>query len=174
MPATMPIGSRRVIDVYPLMYSPALFPSRLRAAPAKKRRLSAENGISSREAINGLPTLRVSICASSRAFPCTTPASLCSSSERSFGVASSHSGSAFFARSTTSSTSSADMFGTCAIVSAVAGLITSSAAIAAPLLGPEDPALACEPLRECDGDDGDQQDQEDDDVDLRELLTEAD
>src|SRR5713101_557161 len=79
------------------MYSPADFPSRLRAAPAKKRRLSVENGISSRDAISGLPTLSDSSCASSSAFASSTSASLCSSSERSFGVASSHSGSAFFA-----------------------------------------------------------------------------
>src|SRR3954449_11986681 len=69
------------------MYSPALFPSRLRAAPAKKRRLSAENGISSRETINGLPTLRDSICASSSALSSSTSASFSSSSARSAGVA---------------------------------------------------------------------------------------
>src|SRR3954470_5788970 len=162
------------------MYSPADLPSRLRAAPAKKRRLSAENGISSREAINGLPTLRDSICASSSALSSITSASLCRSSERSFGVASSHSGRAFFARSTASSTSSADMFGTCAIVSPVAGLRTSmvpSVMVAIPaslLFGAKDPALAREPLRERDGDDSDGEDQEHDDVHLGQLLAEAD
>src|SRR4026209_1786120 len=53
------------------MYSPALLPSRLRAAPAKKRRLSAENGISSREAMSGLPT----VTDSSRARPSAGSAS---------------------------------------------------------------------------------------------------
>src|SRR3954463_15592595 len=67
MPPTIPIGSRRIIEVYPSMYSPADLPSRLRAAPAKKRRLSAENGISSREAISGFPTLTDSSWASSSA-----------------------------------------------------------------------------------------------------------
>src|SRR4051795_5402554 len=73
------------------MYSPADLPSSMRAAPAKKRRLSAENGISSRDAINGLPTLTDSSCASSSAFSSITSASLCRSSDRSFGVFSSHS-----------------------------------------------------------------------------------
>src|SRR5581483_4814872 len=107
------------------MYSPADLPSRLRAAPAKKRRLSAENGISSREAISGLPTFRDSSCASSSAFSSSTSASLWRSSDRSFGVASSHAGSALAAASTARSTSSAPHRGTSAIVSPVAGLITS-------------------------------------------------
>src|SRR5581483_2952892 len=163
------------------MYSPADLPSRLRAAPAKKRRLSAENGISSREAINGLPTFRDSICASSSAFSSITSASLCRSSERSLGVASSHSGSAFFARSTISSTSSADMFGTWAIVSPVAGFRTSRApsvavAITRPpwSFGAKDSTLARESLRERDGDDCQGEDQEDHHVHLRQLLAEPD
>src|SRR6478672_2668060 len=156
------------------MYSPADLPSRLRAAPAKKRRLSAENGISSRETINGLPTLLDSICASSSALSSRICASLCRSSERSFGVASSHSGSARFARSTVSSTSSAVMFGTAPIVSAVAGLMTSIVAMSVLLFGAQDPALAGQALRKGDGDDGQCEDKEDDDVDLRELLAETD
>ncbi len=107
------------------MYSPVDFPSSCRAAPAKKRRLSAENGISSRDAINGLPTLSDSSCASSSAFCSSTSASLCKSSERIFGVASSHSGSAFAAAATARSTSSALPFGTSAMTSPVAGLMTS-------------------------------------------------
>src|SRR5579864_5575990 len=107
------------------MYSPADFPSRWRAAPAKKRRLSVENGISSREAISGFPTLRDSSCASSSAFASSTSASLCSSSERSLGVVSSHAGRAFCAASTARSTSSAPQAGTSAMTSPVAGLITS-------------------------------------------------
>src|SRR5665213_1917551 len=156
------------------MYSPADLPSRLRAAPAKKRRLSSENGISSRETISGLPTLRDSICASSSALSSRICASLYSSSERSFGVASSHSGSACLARSTTASTSSGVMFGTAPIVSAVAGLITSMVAIRVLLFGAQDPALAGKALSEGDGDDRDSEDKEHDDVDLRQLLTEAD
>src|SRR3954468_4305869 len=154
------------------MYSPALLPSRFRAAPAKKRRLSAENGISSRETISGLPTLRDSICASSSALSEITSASFSSSSARSPGVASSHSGSAALARATASSTSSADMLGTFAIESPVAGLSTSSVAVA--MLGllfrAQDPALAGESLRERDGDDRGEHDQEYHDVHLRELL----
>src|SRR6478736_7276994 len=161
------------------MYSPALLPSRLRAAPAKKRRLSAQNGISSREAISGFPAFRVSICASSSAFCSITSASLCSSSERSFGVASSHSGSALFARSTASSTSSADMFGTWSMTSPVAGFRTSRAlsvtvAMGDLLFGAKDPALARQALGEGDGNDGDGEDQEEDDVHLGQLLAEAD
>src|SRR5436190_8908567 len=107
------------------MYSPAALPSSCRAAPAKNRRLSAENGISSREAISGLPTFSDSSCASSSAFSSITSASLCRSSDRSFGVFSSHSGSTAFAASTARSTSFAPQRGTSAITSPVAGAITS-------------------------------------------------
>src|SRR4029079_3917594 len=107
------------------MYSPADLPSSCRAAPAKKRRLSAENGISSREAISGFPTFSDSSCDSSSAFSSITSASLCRSSDRSFGVLSSPSGSAFFGASAARSTSSAEHFGTSAITSPVAGAITS-------------------------------------------------
>src|SRR3954453_12698007 len=174
MPPTIPIGWGRIIEVYPSMYSPADLPSRFRAAPAKNRRLSAENGISSRETISGLPTLLASIWPGSWALSSRICASLKSSSERSFGVASSHSGSAFFARSTTASTSSAVMFGTESIFSAVAGLITSSVAMASLLFGAQDPALAGQTLCERDGNDRHSEDKEHDDVDLGELLPEAD
>src|SRR5919205_2641346 len=107
------------------MYSPADFPSSRRAAPAKKRMLSAENGISSRDAIKGLPTFSDSSCASSSACSSSTSASRCRSSDRSFGVFSSQSGSTFFAASTARSTSSAEQRGTDAITSPVAGAITS-------------------------------------------------
>src|SRR5689334_4832145 len=107
------------------MYSPADLPSSWRAAPAKKRRLSAENGISSREAISGLPTFSDSSCASSSTCSSRTSASLCRSSERSFGVLSSQSGSAAFAAAIARSTSSDEQFGTSAITSPVAGAITS-------------------------------------------------
>ena len=79
------------------MYSPVERPSRIRAAPAKKRRLSAISLGSSRAAAIGLPTFRDSICASSSAFSSITSASFSSISARSRGVESSHSGRASFA-----------------------------------------------------------------------------
>ena len=42
-----PMGSRRIIEVKPAMYSPAARPSRTRAAPAKNRIWSIIGGISS-------------------------------------------------------------------------------------------------------------------------------
>src|SRR5215472_5846910 len=122
------------------MYSPADLPSRLRAAPAKKRRLSAENGISSREAMSGLPTFTDSSCASSSALSSIRSASLRRNSERSFGVFSSQSGSAASAASTARSTSSAPQRGTSAIVSPVAGAITS-------IVSPEDASASSPPIR---------------------------
>ena len=122
------------------MYSPADFPSRFRAAPAKKRRLSAEKGISSREAMSGLPTFADSSCASSSACSSMTSASACRSSDRSLGAFSSHSGAAFFAASTARSTSSAPQRGTSAIVSPVAGAIT-------PIVSPEAASTSSPPTR---------------------------
>ena len=122
------------------MYSPVDLPSRLRAAPAKKRRLSAENGISSREAMSGLPTLTDSSCASSSACSSITSASEWRSSERSFGVFSSHSGAAACAASTARSTSSAPQRGTSAIVSPVAGAITS-------IVSPDAASASSPPIR---------------------------
>src|ERR1700749_3013616 len=122
------------------MYSPADLPSRLRAAPAKKGRLSAENGISSREAISGLPTLTDSSCDSSSACSSITSASLWRSSERSFGVFSSHSGAVAWAASTARATSSAPQRGTSAIVSPVAGAITS-------IVSPEAASASSPPIR---------------------------
>ena len=97
----------------------------MRAAPAKKRRLSAENGISSPAIAIGLPTFRDSSLDSSSAFSSIASASLSSSSIRSFGVLSSQSGSAFAAAPTARSTSSAPARGTSAITSPVAGFSTS-------------------------------------------------
>src|SRR5690242_12735223 len=181
------------------MYSPADLPSSWRAAPAKKRRLSAENGISSRDAISGLPTFSDSSCASSSACSSMTSASLCRSSERSFGVFSSQSGSAAFAASTARSTSSAEQFGTSAITSPVAGAITSIVspdalsahpppinawydvvvALTSCLLrdhrggcaSANDSGVLCQPLRKRHGDDREDDDDECDDVDDRELLS---
>ncbi len=75
--------------------------------------------------MSGLPTFRDSSCASSSALSSSTSASLCRSSERSFGVASIQVENAFEADSTARSTSSAPQLGTSAITSPVAGLITS-------------------------------------------------
>src|ERR687884_1147664 len=107
------------------MYSPLDLPSRTRAAPAKKRMLSEQTGISSFAYGSGLPTLRDSISASSSACSSTTSASLRRSPARPAGVVSSHSGSACFAAWTARSTSSAVACGTSAIVSPVAGFNTS-------------------------------------------------
>src|SRR5579884_3923406 len=106
------------------MYSPALLPSSNRAAPAKKRRLSTQTGISSRAYESGLPTLRDSSSASSSAFSSSASASLSSASARSPGVVSSHSGSALLAAATARSTSASVPRGTSAIVSPVAGFST--------------------------------------------------
>ncbi len=107
------------------MYSPVERPSRMRAAPAKKRRLSAISAGSSRAAAIGLPTFFDSSAASSSAFSSMTSASLRSISARSRGVESSHSGSAFLAAWTARSASSAVLAGTSAIASPVAGFRTS-------------------------------------------------
>ena len=61
------------------MYSPAALPSRMRAAPAKKRRLSAENGISSRAPRSACRRSATRAAASSSAFSSITSASLSSS-----------------------------------------------------------------------------------------------
>src|SRR3954454_6538170 len=107
------------------MYSPADLPSSTRAAPAKKRRLSAETGISSRALESGLPTFFDSSSASSSALSSIASASFNSASPRSPGVVSSHSGSAFLAASTARSTSAWVPLGTSAITSPVAGFKTS-------------------------------------------------
>ena len=109
-------------------YSPRRTRCRLpRAAsgPAKKRRLSAENGISSPAIAVGLPTFCVSSAESSSALSSIASASFSSSSMRSFGVLNCHSDHAFLAASTAFSTSSAVPRGTSAIASPVAGFRTS-------------------------------------------------
>src|SRR2546430_3678522 len=107
------------------MYSPVVRPSRQRAAPAKKRRLSTLTGGSSRAYASGLPTFCDSSSASSSVCSSIASASLSSASARSPGVVSSHSGSAFLAASTARSTSACVPLGTSAIVSPVAGFRTS-------------------------------------------------
>src|SRR5919198_3015736 len=107
------------------MYSPADLPSRIRAAPAKKRMLSAHTGSSSFAYETGLPTFVDSSSASSSVCSSIASASFSSASPRSPGVVSSHSGSALLAASTARSTSASVPRGTSAIVSPVAGLMTS-------------------------------------------------
>jgi hypothetical protein len=71
--------------VNPFSYSPADLPSRWRAAPAKKRRLSLMNGMSALETEIGLPTSRASSIARFSASASIASASLNSIAERSFG-----------------------------------------------------------------------------------------
>src|SRR5688572_21908449 len=104
------------------MYSPAERPSSRRPAPAKKRMLSEQTGISSAAYDSGLPTFCDSICASSSVCSSITSATLSSTSARSPGVFSRHSGSALAAALTARSTSASVPFGTSAIPSPVAGL----------------------------------------------------
>ena len=90
-PAT-PIGSRRTKLVKPAMYSPALRPSSMRAAPAKNRRLSTIGGISSDIVTSkGLPTFSDSIFTISSACSSMRSASRSNASWRSLGVMSYHS-----------------------------------------------------------------------------------
>src|SRR6266508_2035456 len=177
------------------MYTPADFPSSIRAAPAKKRRLSEHTGISSRAYDKGLPTLADSIRASSSAYSSMIDASFSNNSPRSPGVESSHSGRAARAASTARSTSSAAQRGTSAITSPVAGFSTSivspdpASAHSPPtkirlvawvmlmsclLFGAQDSGLVRQPLRDHYGDDRQCKHDQDHDVDLRELLAEAD
>jgi hypothetical protein len=83
------MGSRRTNEVNPDMYSAAALPSRVRAAPAKKRIWSTIGGISS-DAVrpSGLPVLRLSRATSSSACSSMASASRSSASCRSAGVVS--------------------------------------------------------------------------------------
>src|SRR5712692_370156 len=175
------------------MYSPADFPSSTRAAPAKKRTLSEQIGISSRAYDSGLPTLRDSISASSSACSSSTSASFSRSSARSAGVESSHAGSAAFAAATARSTSAASQRGTSAMTSSVAGFRTSivspeaASAHAPPTkiwcrvpvvliscppssLSAQDARFVGQPLGDHHRDDGQQDHDECDHVDDRKLL----
>ncbi len=109
------------------MYSPAARPSRQRAAPAKKRRLSAITGSSSLlTASIGLPAFSASMRAISS--PCSSIASASASSacERCAGVVVDQPSNARRAARTARSTSSALDTGARAISSPVAGLSTGS------------------------------------------------
>src|SRR3954451_18645181 len=93
------------------------------AAPAKKRRLSAMNGISSSlKACSGLPALRASRSASSSACSSMTSASLSSAAWRSAGVVFDQAANALRAAATARSTSSRLEMGSWASSSPVAGV----------------------------------------------------
>ena len=82
-----PIGSRRTYDVWPGMYSPALFPSRTRAAPAKNRIWSTMPGSSSAAVpAIGLPVFSHSAATISSARASIASAIFSSASCRSLGV----------------------------------------------------------------------------------------
>ena len=105
------------------MYSPATWPCIVRAAPAKKRRLSAATGISSDfTSSTGLPTFSDSSCASSSACSSIASAIRSSASARSPGVVEAQPSNAASAARTAASTSSGPDFGAVAISSSVAGL----------------------------------------------------
>src|SRR6059058_5784548 len=175
------------------MYSPADLPSSKRAAPAKKRKLSEQTGSSSFAYESGLPTFCDSSSASSSVCSSIASASLSSASARSPGVVSSHSGSAFLAASTARSTSACVPLGTSAIVSPVAGFRTSIVPpssesthspptrflcvetvvlTATSSRSAKDPSIACQALRDRDGQDRRDDHEEDHDVHLGELLAE--
>ena len=122
-----PTASRRAKDVYPSMYSPAALPSRQRAAPAKKRRLSTITGISSlATAARGLPAFRASRRASSSPFSSKRSAIASSAFERSAGVVCDQEANALRAAATASWTSSGVELAACASSSPVAGLRIAS------------------------------------------------
>src|SRR6185436_13039697 len=138
-PAT-PIGSRRVIDVYPARYSPAARPSRQRAAPAKNRSRSAALRISPRAAAAGLPTLRSSRSASASMSASTASASASSISARCPGVVRLQVPNARRAAAAAPSTSDAPAAGTVAMTAPVAGFTTS---VVAPSVAATRPPSTC-------------------------------
>ena len=106
------------------MYSPVAWAVAVRAAPAKKRRLSTTKSISSGTAAIGLPTLRLSRATSSPACSSSRSASRHSAVARSPGGVAAHSAKAAAAAATARSTSAADEDATSAITSPVAGSST--------------------------------------------------
>ena len=99
-------------EVIPRMYSPALFPSKFRAAPAKNLIWSTIGGISSLRVIAmGLPVFSTSSAMSSSARDSTASAMRYNANDRSAGVASRHNSApcsaARIARSTSASRESA-------------------------------------------------------------------
>src|SRR5437899_2119325 len=127
MPTVTPRGSRRIMLVNPRSYSPADLPSRMRAAPAKKRRLSTMNGMSAADTEIGLPTSIDSSLVSSSASASSASASFSIMAERSFGGVSNHTSSyAFCAAATARSASSGVATGISAMTSPVAGLMSGA------------------------------------------------
>jgi len=106
-------------------YSPALLPSRCRAAVAKKRTWSTIGGISSERVIPmGLPQFSDSSAMNSSARASMASAMRKSASERSFGVESRQVSKASDAAFIAASTSAAPDSGAVAYCSPVAGLTT--------------------------------------------------
>ncbi len=108
------------------MYSPALLPSRCRAAPAKNRIWSIIGGTSSDATrCAGFPQFSTSNAMSSAALASTASAIRISASDRSLGVASRHAGNAASAAAIARSMSTAPLNGAVAYARPVTGLITS-------------------------------------------------
>ena len=106
--AQTPIGSRRINEVMPRIYSPADFPSKLRAAPAKNRIASVIVGNSLKSVWEiGLPVFSDSIATISSARDSRASAIFKSARWRSAGVVSFHSWKALSAALHARSTSSA-------------------------------------------------------------------
>ena len=127
--AHTPIGSRRIMLVWSAMYSPADFPSRCRAAPAKNRIWSTIGGISSDSVTaSGLPVFMLSVATSSSARASMASAMRNSARLRSDGVASRQPGKAAAALATAASTSSAPDTGASRLTSPVLGSTRSAVA----------------------------------------------
>ena len=112
--------------VWVATYSPAALPSTTRAAPAKKRTLSTVNSTSKSAVPFGLPTFACSRADRVSASFSIASANAWSALERSWGVDCDHVSNARRAAPTARSTSDASPFGTWAISSSVAGLMTAS------------------------------------------------
>ena len=120
------MGSRRMLDVWSLRYSPLARPSRTRAAPAKKRSWSTHGGSSSSAVIwIGLPVFSDSTRTNSSARDSSASAIFSSAFCRSAGVVSPQDSKAASAARIARSTSSAFDAAAAAYTSPVAGLTRS-------------------------------------------------
>ena len=125
----MPTGSRRIIEVWPARYSPAIGPCWQRTAAAKKRQQSTIAGISSPfMALIGLPQLSASSAARASASASMRSAMRWSAAARSTGVVADQASKAPRAAATAASTCASEASGTSATVSPVRGFSTASAA----------------------------------------------
>ena len=121
-----PMGSRRIHEVWPRMYSPVERPSSTRAAPAKNRIWSSIGGTSSLAVrALGLPVFSPSRRTKSSARASTAAANFSSASWRSRGVVRPHSPNALEAAAYARSTSSCPETAAEATTLPVAGLTTS-------------------------------------------------